>query len=156
MSSYFNDAIEFRKPVSFTGDAAAEQAIVRYASKAFVLASITAGLLTFVNGTDIPANAIILGAYVKTTTQPAFSAGTTTGVSAKIGAASGDDDGYGQLIAIGGAVGLKVPEPGARLGVLNTSQNIAVIFTATGGTPDLAEVNAGAGTVYIAYALAPV
>lgn len=156
MSSYFDDAIEFRKPVSFTGDAAAEQAIVRYASKAFVLASITAGLLTFVNGTDIPANAIILGAYVKTTTQPAFSAGTTTGVSAKIGAASGDDDGYGQLIAIGGAVGLKVPEPGARLGVLNTSQNIAVIFTATGGTPDLAEVNAGAGTVYIAYALAPV
>lgn len=154
MSSYFNDPIEFRKPVSFTGDAAAEQAIVRYASKAFVLANITAGLLTFVNETDIPANAIVLGAYVKTTTLPAFSAGTTTGVSAKIGTAA-DDDGFGQLVAIGGAVGLKVPEPGARLGVLNTSQNIAVIFTATGGTPDLAEVNAGAGTVWIAYALAP-
>lgn len=153
--SYFNDAIEFRKPVSFTGDAAAEQAIVRYASKAFALTQITAGLLTFTNATDIPANAIVLGAYIKTSTQPAFSAGTTTGLSAKIGTAA-DDDGFGQLVAIGGAIGLKIPEPGARLGVLNTSQNIAVIFTATGGTPDLAEVNAGAGTVTIAYALAPV
>jgi hypothetical protein len=124
-------------------------------SKAFVLANITAGLLTFDNGTDIPANAIILGCLRQDDHAAAFSAGTTTGVSAKIGAASGDDDGYGALIAIGGAVGLKVPEPGARLGVLNTSQDIAVIFTATGGTPDLAEVNAGAGTVWIAYALAP-
>lgn len=155
MSSYVNDAIEFRKPVSFTGDAAAEQAIVRYASKAFVLANITAGSLTFTNGTDIPANAIVLGAYIKTTTQPAFSAGTTTGVSAKIGTAA-DDDGFGQLIAIGGAIGLKIPEPGARLGALNTSQNILVAFTATGGTPQLSEVNAGAGIVTIAYALAPV
>lgn len=152
--SYFNDPIEFRKPVSFTGDAAAEQAIVRYASKAFVLANITAGLLTFVNGTDIPANAIVLGAYIKTTILPAFSA-TTTGVSAKIGTAA-DDDGFGQLVAIGGAIGLKIPEPGARLGVLNSSQNILVAFTATGGTPQLSEVNAGAGTVYLAYALAPV
>lgn len=155
MSSYFNDPIEFRKPVSFTGDVAAEQAIVRYASKAFVLANITAGLLTFVNGTDIPANAIVLGAYIKTTTLPAFSAGTTTGVSAKIGTAA-DDDGFGQLVAISGAIGLKIPEPGARLGVLNSSQNILVAFTATGGTPQLSEVNAGAGTVYLAYALAPV
>lgn len=154
MSSYFNDAIEFRKPVSFTGDAAAEQAIVRYASKAFVLADITAGLLTFVNETDIPANAIVLGAYIKTTTQPGFSAGTTTGVSAKIGTAA-DDDGFGQLIAIGGAVGLKIPEPGARLGALNTTQNVVVAFVATGGTPQLSEVNAGAGIVRIAYALAP-
>lgn len=154
--AFYNDPIEFRKPITLTGDAAAVAAIVQYASKAFVLADITAGLLTFTNGTDIPANALILGCYIKTTTQPAFSAGTTTGVSAKIGAASGDDDGYGALIAIGGSVGLKVPEPGARLGVLNTSQDIAVIFTATGGTPDLAEVNAGAGTVWIAYALAPV
>lgn len=155
MSSYFTDPIEFQKPVSFTGDAAAVQAIVRFAKKSFVLANITAGLLTFDNPDDIPANAIILGAYIKTTTQPAFSAGTTTGVTAKIGAASGDDDGYGQAIAIGGAIGLKVPEPGARLGVLNTSQDIAVIFAATGGAPTLAEVNAGAGTVYIAYSLAP-
>ena len=61
-----------------------------------------------------------------------------------------------QLIAIGGAIGIKIPEPGARLGALNTSQNILVAFTATGGTPQLSEVNAGAGTVYLAYALAPV
>ncbi len=155
MSTYFSDPIEFREPVTYTGNAAAVQSSVRFAKKAFVLANITAGLLTFDNPDDIPANAVILGAYIKTTTQPAFSAGTTTGVTAKIGAASGDDDGYGQAIAIGGAIGLKVPEPGARLGVLNTSQDIAVIFTATGGTPDLAEVNAGAGTVWIAYALAP-
>ena len=40
--------------------------------------------------------------------------------------------------------------------MLNSSQNILVAFTATGGTPQLSEVNAGAGTVYLAYALAPV
>ena len=62
-------------------------------------------------------------------------------------------DAFGE---IGGAIGIKIPEPGARRGVLNSSQNILVAFTATGGTPQLSEVNAGAGTVYLAYALAPV
>ncbi len=156
----FNDSLTFLQPctfeagVSFGSGAAATQSTVKYASKAFVLAQITAGLLTITNGSDIPPNAIILGAYVKTTTQPTFSAGTTTGVSAKIGTAA-DDDGFGQLVAIGGAVGLKVPEPGARLGVLNTTQNILVEFVATGGTPVLSEVSAGAGTVTIAYTLPP-
>jgi len=153
MSSYFDDAIEFRKPVSFTGDAAAEQAIVRYARKAFVLANITAGTLTFTNGTDIPANAVVLGAYTKTTTQPTFG-GTTTGLTAKIGTAA-DDDCFGQAIAVTGTAGLKIPEPGARLGALNSTQNIVVAFTATGGAASLAEVTAGAGLVFIAYALAP-
>ena len=154
MSSYFDDAIEFRKPVSFTGDAAAEQAIVRYVRKAFVLANIAAGTLAITNGTDIPANAIVLGAYIKTTTQPTFG-GTTTGLTAKIGTAA-DDDGFGQAISIAGTAGLKIPEPGARRGALNSSQNIAVAFTATGGAASLAEVTAGAGLVFIAYALAPV
>jgi hypothetical protein len=49
-----------------------------------------------------------------------------------------------------------VPEPGARLGAINTTQNIVVVFTATGGAASLAEVTAGAGTVYIAYSVAPV
>ncbi len=57
---------------------------------------------------------------------------------------------------LAGAIGIKIPEPGARRGVLNTSQNILVAFTATGGTPQLSEVNAGAGIVYLTYALAPV
>lgn len=153
--SYFNDPIEFRQPVTFTGDAAAAGAIIQYASKAFVLANITAGTLTFTNATDIPANAIVHGAYLKTTTQPGFSAGTTTGITAKIGTAA-DDDGFGQAVAIAGAIGVKIPEPGARRGVINTTQDILVAFTATGAVPTLAEVNAGAGTVYIAYSLAPV
>ena len=152
--AFYNDPIEFRKPITLTGDAAAVAAIVQYASKAFVLADITAGTLTFTNVTDIPANAIITGAYIKTTTQPTFG-GTTTGLNAKIGT-SADDDGYGQSIAITGTAGLKIPEPGARRGVLNSTQNIVVVFTATGGAASLAEVTAGAGTVYIAYSLAPV
>lgn len=164
MSSEFNDPITFKQPVTLEGGVTlppstapattVRAAMVQYATKAFVLANITAGLLTFTNGTDIPANAIVLGAYIQTTTQPGFSAGTTTGVSAKIGTAA-DDDGFGQSIAIGGAIGLKVPEPGARLGALNTTQNVVVAFVATGGTPQLSEVNAGAGIVRIAYALAP-
>lgn len=161
MSSYFNDPIDFRKPVSLTGGVtlstttgATQNTTVAYASKSFVLANITAGTLTFTNGTDIPANAIIQGAYIVTTTQPTFG-GTTTGLTAKIGTAA-DDDGFGQAIAITGTAGLKINEPGARLGALNSTQNIVVAFTATGGAASLAEVTAGAGTVYIAYALAPV
>lgn len=152
----------FTKPVTFeagvdlsssTDATVTQAAIVQYATKAFILATITAGTLTFTNGTDIPANAIILGAYIETTTQPTFG-GTTTGLNAKIGTAA-DDDGYGQAISITGTAGKKVNEPGARLGALNTTQNIVVAFTATGGAASLAEVTAGAGKVRIAYALAP-
>ena len=39
---------------------------------------------------------------------------------------------------------------------INTTQDVVVAFTATGGAASLAEVTAGAGTVYIAYSLAPV
>ncbi len=158
----FNDSLTFNQPItlgplatlSFGNGAAATQSTVKYATKAFVLAQITAGLLTITNGSDIPVNAIILGAYVKTTTQPTFSAGTTTGLTAKIGTSS-DDDGYGQAVSIAGTAGVKVPEPGARCNALNTTQNILVAFTPTGGTPTLAEVSAGAGTVTIAYTLPP-
>lgn len=155
----FNDTLTFKQPcnfeaaVSFGSGAAATQSTVKYATKAFVLATITAGTLTFTNGTDIPVNAIILGAYIRTTTAPTFG-GTTTGLSAKIGTAA-DDDGFGQLISIASTAGLKVPEPGARLGALNTTQDIAVAFVATGGAASLAEVTAGAGTVTIAYTLPP-
>ena len=157
----FNDTLRFLQPVSFPGGVTlstttgeTKAAMVQYASKAFLLASITAGSLTFTNATDIPANAIIHGAYIVTSTQPTFG-GTTTGLNAKIGTAA-DDDGFGQSIAITGTAGIKVPEPGARLGAINTTQNIVVVFTATGGAASLAEVTAGAGTVYIAYSLAPV
>ena len=111
-------------------------------------------LMNQVRGTDIPANAIIHGAYIKTTTAPTFG-GTTTGLNAKIGTAA-DDDGYGQAISIASTAGIKIPEPGARRGVINTTQDVVVAFTATGGAASLAEVTAGAGTVYIAYSLAPV
>lgn len=161
MSTIYNDTLTYKKQVtfeagvSFGSGASASQSTIKYATKAFVLANITAGTLTFTNATDIPANAMIVGAYITTTIQPAFSAGTTTGLTAKTGTAA-DDDGFGQAISIAGTVGLKVPEPGARLGALNTTQNIVVVFTPTGGTPTLAEVSAGAGSVTIAYTLPPI
>ena len=81
----FNDTLRFLQPVSCPGGVtlstttgAPKAAMVQYASKAFLLASITAGSLTFTNATDIPANAIIHGAYIVTSTQPTFG-GTTTG-----------------------------------------------------------------------------
>lgn len=144
----------FEGGVSFGSGTAASQSTIKYASKAFVLANITAGTLTLINGTDIPANAIILSCWVSTTTAPTFSAGTTTGLTAKIGS-SGDDDGYGLAVSIAGTAGLKSPDPGVLVGKLNTTGAVAVAFTATGGTPTLAEVSAGAGSVVVAYTLIP-
>lgn len=160
MSTVYNDTITYKKAVTFDGGvsfgagAVASESTVKYATKAFVLANITGGSLTFVNGTDIPANTIILGCWIKTTTAPAFSAGTTTGLTAKVGS-SGDDDGYGLAVSIAGSAGIKAPDPGVLVGKLNTTGAVAVAFTATGGTPTLSEVSAGAGSVVVAYTSIP-
>ena len=121
-----------------------------------------AGKLVLPGGVDshchieqLTASGLMNADTFETATRSAAFGGTTTGLTAKIGTAA-DDDGFGQAISIAGTAGLKIPEPGARRGALNSSQNIAVAFTATGGAASLAEVTAGAGLVFIAYALAPV
>lgn len=101
----------------------------------------------------LPANALILGCYIVITTALGFSAGTTTGVSAKVGN-SGDDDGYGTSTALAGAAGYRRPAPGALNGavVAGSTGGLVVTFTATGGTPSLSEVSEGVGSVFVVYA----
>jgi hypothetical protein len=142
--SYFNDTIEFRKAVSFAASTGLR--LVQTLEVPFVLADITAGTKA---SSALPANALILGCHVEMTTALGFSAGTTTGVSAQVG--NVDADGFGTSVALAGAAGYRRPAPGVLNGavVAGGVGGLIVTFTATGGTPSLAEVSAGAGKAVI-------
>lgn len=153
----FRDSLNFHQPITATNtvDLSAAtltpptgQRAVKFLEVAFVLADLTAG--TKVSG-GLPTNALILGCHIEITTALAFSAGTTTGVSAEIGNA--DADGFGTSVALAGAAGYRRPPPGALVGgvVAGSTGALVATFTATGGTPTLAEVNAGAGKIVVHY-----
>lgn len=121
---------------------------------AFVVADINAGTKAF---TNLPAGAIVRGCSVKVTTQLAYAnggAGDTTDVTVKAGT-SGDDDAWLKATALDGAVGAKYPTAGGDgIGMATSGGNgkFTLTFTASAGSsPDLSDVSAGAGTVYIDY-----
>lgn len=145
--AYFNDQIEFKKPVTFATSTL--QHVVTTLEVPFDRADITAGTKA---SSGLPANALILGCHVEMTTPLGFSAGTTTGVSAKIGN-SGDDDGFGTSTALAGSAGYRRPAPGVLSGavVAGGAGGLVATFTATGGTPVLSEVSAGAGKLVVHY-----
>lgn len=106
----------------------------------------------------IPANAKIVGAHVECETAVGFSAGTTTGASMVVGIV-GATNGFlataaitsltaGQLSDLGG--------PGTLVGRLqaNTAPALVAVLTATGGTPDVDEINAGVFWVHLEYVIA--
>lgn len=116
----------------------------------FALADIQAGSLS---SSAVPAGALILGVAVEMTTALEFSAGTTTGVTLKAGT-SGDDDGYFAATQLSGAAGKKFPiTPGALVGgaVAGGANSCALVFVATGGSPNLSQVSGGAGKLLLAY-----
>lgn len=140
----FRDTLTFHKPL--TAAAASGNRIPQFLEAPFVLADLVAGTLAF---DDLPANVLILGVHIVITTALTFSNGNTTGVSAKIGNA--DDDGFGASIALAGTAGYRRPAPGVLVGgvVAGGENGLVATFTATGGTPDLAHVSAGAGKVVV-------
>lgn len=144
MAAYFSDEIEFRKPLTAT--AASGNRIPKFLEATFSVEDLQAGTLVY---DDLPANALILGVHIVITTALTFSNANTNGVSAKIG--NGDDDGFGTSVALAGTAGYKLPPPGALIGGVSTggTSGLTVTFTATGGTPNLAHVSAGAGKVVI-------
>jgi hypothetical protein len=144
MSADFRDSLTFHAPI--TAAAASGNRIPRFVEVPFVEADLNAGTLAYAG---LPANVLILGAHIKITTALTFSSGNTTGVSAKIGNA--DDDGFGTSTAIAGTAGYRRFPPGALVGgvVAGSTGGVVATFTATGGTPDLAHVRAGAGVVVI-------
>lgn len=174
MATIFEDTITFTKDVTFTGSTTqltlpANGLIVASGSTgattagthgilsaAFVLADIEAGTKVW---TTMPAGAIVTGCSVKITTALAFAdggAGDTTEVTLKVGT-SGDDDGWLPVTALAGTAGFKYPADaagGAMIGraTAGGSGKLTATFAASAGSsPDLADVSAGAGTVYITY-----
>lgn len=130
--------------------------VPRVLAGAFVLADIEAGTKVF---TTLPAGAIVTGASVKITTALAFAdggVGDTTEVTLKAGT-SGDDDAWLAVTALAGAVGYKYPAiAGAGIGMATAggSGKFTLTFAASAGlSPDLADVSAGAGTVYLIYCM---
>lgn len=155
-----DDAKRFTKPVQFDddvtfGSASAAPGIPRVLEAAFVLADIEAGSKAF---TTLPAGALVLGCSVQVTTPLAFAdggAGDTTEVTIKVGT-SGDDDAWFVATALAGAAGYRYPSTGgAGIGSATSGGNgkLTATFTASAGSsPDLADVSAGAGTIYVLYA----
>ena len=140
----FRDSLTFHAPL--TAAAASGNRIPKFIEAPFLVADLVAGTLVY---DDLPANALILGSHIIITTALTFSNANTTGVSAKIGNA--DDDGFGASVALAGTAGYRRPAPGALVGgiVAGGTSGLIATFTATGGTPNLAHVSAGAGKVVI-------
>lgn len=164
MTTRFEDEMIFTKSVTFEDGVAVTASstgsttagTLGILSVAFVLADIEAGTKVW---TTLPAGAIVLGCSVQVTTALAFAdggAGDTTEVTIKVGT-SGDDDGWLPSTALAGATGYKYPADaasGAMIGraTAGGSGKLTATFTASAGTsPDLADVSAGAGTVYVTY-----
>ena len=116
--------------------------VKRYVSQLVGPADLTVGSASCtVSLTDFPTDAVALGAYLVTTATATSSNGLTTGLTAKLGIASVDDDAYVTSISVFGAAGRKLGPPGASIGGF-VSGVPQLTFTATGGTPAIAHINA--------------
>lgn len=164
MATIYNDDITHIKSVTFRGAVDMSAATITQPSGtigggtsgvapvqvytvAFALEAINDGLFQF---SGLPANVLLLGAHIVMTTALEFSAGTTTGVSGKIGNASADD-GFGLSTTLAGVAGIRRLPPGNLTGgvAIGGSDGPKITFSATGGTPLLAEVSAGAGNLIL-------
>lgn len=150
----FDGAVTINSSLTLASTAA--PGLPRVLAGAFVLADIEAGTKVF---TTLPSNAIVLGCAIRVTTALAFAdggVGDTTNVTVKAGT-SGDDDGWAPATALAGSAGYRYPSAGgAMIGaqVAGGSGSFTLTFAASAGTsPDLADVSAGAGTVYLIYTI---
>ncbi|WAS97216.1 hypothetical protein [Nannocystis punicea] len=156
MPTTYDDDKLFRGDCTFEGavdmSGASGTGVVKMIEVPFTLTDIQAGSLS---SDAVPVGALILGAAITMTTALTFSGGDTTGVTLKAGT-SGDDDGYFAATQLSGATGSKRPAAaGALIGlqVAGDAGSCALVFAATGGSPDLADVTAGAGKLMLAYTL---
>lgn len=157
MATNFNDEIIHNEVVTHKKAAVFEvpptmpstNPLVNKLEVAFVLADIQGGSKS---SSSLPTNALILGVHIEITTALAFSAGTTTGVSVVLGN-SGTSNAYGTTMALGTSTGYKRPTPGTYIGgvVAGGAGGLSATFSATGGTPVLSEVSAGAGKLVVHY-----
>jgi hypothetical protein len=146
----YNGDCDFRGAVTMAS--ATGVGIVKVLEIEFDVDDITSGSLS---SEDIPAGAQILGVAVEMTTALTFvDEATTTGVTLKAGT-SGDDDGWFAATQLSGAAGPKyLAAAGALVGcqVAGGAGACELSFAATGGgSPDLAEVEAGEGVVRLSY-----
>lgn len=126
----------------------------RYVSFQLPLTGQASGATATLAVATLPANVRIKSAHVECQTAIGFSAGTTTGVTAVLGIA-GTTNGFlttaamttlaaGDMTDLGG--------PGTLVGRLRTTAPAVILtITATGGTPDVDEINAGVVWVHIHY-----
>ncbi|MCY0995097.1 hypothetical protein OV203_48675 [Nannocystis sp. ILAH1] len=156
MPTTYDDDKLFRGGCTFEGavdmSGASGAGVVKALEVPFTLADIQTGGLS---SNAVPVGALILGVAISMTTALAFSGSDTTGVTLKAGT-SGDDDGYFAATQLSGATGSKrSTAAGALIGlqVAGGAGSCVLVFAATGGSPDLADVTAGEGKLMFAYTL---
>ena len=126
----------------------------RYVSFAIPITGQASGATATLAVATLPANIRIKSTHVECQQAAGFSAGTTTGVTAVLGIA-GTTNGFlttaamtsltaGDMSDLGG--------PGTLVGRLRTSTTALILtITATGGTPDVDEIDEGIFWVHVHY-----
>lgn len=137
MATIHSDPHEFRQLVTLPAN---YQFVRRYVSQAITHADLTAGASCTVALTGEPTASVMLAAYVVTSVETTSSTGDTTGLTMKVGTA-GLADGYANETDIFGAAGRK--QSGAvTLSGYRAGDALIATFTATGGSPDCADIAA--------------
>ncbi|MCY0990654.1 hypothetical protein OV203_26155 [Nannocystis sp. ILAH1] len=162
MATRYDDAITFTGPVTFTGSvtttpsspASASFMVKRWVSGAITQANLVgaqASQSVAVPGT-FPTNVVPLGAYLVTTADTTSSSGDTTSLTASLGV-SGSTQGYlaAGLNLIGAGAGRRMNLAGTILGGFRGVDSLLLTLTATGGSPDLADISALAIRVVVLY-----
>ena len=125
-------------------DATAGNAFVpikRYVSQLITQASLSAGASCTVALTGEPTGMIPIACYVVTDETTTSGNGSTTGLAAEVGIASGDADFLMTSVSVFGSASRKsTATTGVGLHCYRASDALAVTFTATGGAPDCAHI----------------
>lgn len=126
----------------------------QYTSQVITQADLTAGASCTVALTGEPTSDVPLAAYMVTALATTSSAGTTTGLTCQLGIA-GLPASYIADTSIFGAAGLKEAYTGTLITTARAADALVATFTATGGTPDCAEINQLSITFVVLYASIP-
>lgn len=157
LANFAPDALDLSNATLTMPDApaagtSAPMVVQRYVSQTITSAMLTpSGATKVIALTGAPVGAFILGCVVETAEEVTSSTGDTTGLEIEVGYTA-DPDSILKSLSVFGAAGIKTGP--ATLGVTQgqyQAETLEVKFTATGGAPDVEDIDDLALTVTILY-----
>ena len=126
-----------------------------YTSQEIDFADLGSGATDTIALTGLPAGSWhVLAVHVETGAATTSSSGDTTGLAIQVGHTGGNVDALVESTSIFGAASKKIAPPGVEVGgYVNLADALEVLFTATGGSADLDDIDAM--RLHVALLLAP-